>query len=224
MRYLRLTWLFTSVLVISSLTVFSSQPIYSASITLGNNTNSLQSSNTLVQESSQNDRTSVSDNNFFERLKQLPSSFTFIGVTTSVTVVVSVISLIISINANIRSTQTENIKDLLGEKEQIAFAVLKLIKKEKLPRNSEYRKLIIDAIIQGCIFEGSDRARVLLYQAIEKFYKNKKYRIEFEESFLFFFDSFKGMNDKFDDTDLDLSKAYKRIKTIKKIITDVTST
>ena len=60
----------------------------------------------------------------------------------------------------------EDVKSLLGEKESVAFAALKLLR-EGLPAKEGDRRLVLAALMQACVFEGLDRARALLYRVIE---------------------------------------------------------
>src|SRR5215212_6446530 len=92
-----------------------------------------------------------------------------------------------SIRETLRARRLENIRDLLGEKETVAFAAVQLMRGQtirtakhnildqttKLLRRlvgmkEEDYSALFDAIICACVFESSDRARALLYDVIYK--------------------------------------------------------
>ncbi len=77
---------------------------------------------------------------------------------------------------NRRARRAERIKNLLGDRSTIAYAAIRILD-EGLPRKTAERTPVIEAIIHACIFEGSDRARALLYQVIDH---NRQYRNEFD--------------------------------------------
>jgi hypothetical protein len=84
---------------------------------------------------------------------------------TVAAVLISVASFIIARLAGSRSKKAEEVRNLLGDKESVAFGALKLLR-DGFPENPRDRKLVIAALMQACVFEGSDRARALLYRAI----------------------------------------------------------
>jgi hypothetical protein len=137
-------------------------------------------------------------------------------IVSVITVLVSIASFIIARRADARSKKAENIKNLLGEKESVAFAALKLLR-EGLPTDGTERKLIISALMQACVFEGSDRARALLYRVIEK--NRDAHGKEFEnalQSIQNTFDSMKTYN--FPREELSLERGERRISAVRKVV------
>lgn len=65
-----------------------------------------------------------------------------------------------------RARKAEDIASLLGEKETVAYAALKL-QRDGLPdKDLEHRTLLLRAIMTACVFSSSDRARALLYDML----------------------------------------------------------
>src|SRR6476469_5409112 len=64
-----------------------------------------------------------------------------------------------------RAQRSEDITALLGEKETVAFAALKL-QNTGLPERLEEQTAMLGAIATACVFTSSDRARALLYDVI----------------------------------------------------------
>lgn len=82
-------------------------------------------------------------------------------------VAVAVAALLFGYLAQRRANQVEDIRDLLGDKETVAFAALKL-RATGLPKNPRRRKLTLEAMMAACVFTTSDRARALLYDVIDR--------------------------------------------------------
>ena len=96
----------------------------------------------------------------------------------AVKLAVSLLALIVAISSfaiaqlvDSRSKKAEDIRTLLGDKESVAFGALKLLR-DGPPARSRDRSLVTMAIMQACVFEGSDRARALLYRVKPKHSKN----------------------------------------------------
>jgi hypothetical protein len=87
------------------------------------------------------------------------------GIASVFAVIIAAVSLWVAHQADVRAKKAEEIKDLLGEKEAVSFAALKLIK-QGFPKDAKERGLVIDAVLQACVFEKADRARALLYRVI----------------------------------------------------------
>src|ERR671919_257578 len=87
-------------------------------------------------------------------------------VVSVVSVLLAIAAFVIARRADTRAKKAEAIKELLGEKESVAFAALKLLR-DGLPSRVADRQLVLPALMQACVFEGSDRARALLYRVIE---------------------------------------------------------
>jgi hypothetical protein len=142
-------------------------------------------------------------------------------IVSVITVLVSIASFIIARRADTRSKKAENIKNLLGEKESVAFAALKLLS-EGLPTNETERKLVISALMQACVFEGSDRARALLYRVIEK--NRATHGKEFEDALQSIQNTFNSMDAyKFPKEELDLERGRRRISAVRKVVNSGTS-
>jgi hypothetical protein len=132
-----------------------------------------------------------------------------------VAVIVAIMSFVLAQVAAARSRKAEAVRNLLGEKENVAFGALKLMR-DGLPTSDKERKLIVAAVIQACVFEGSDRARALLYRVLEL---NSRYHREF-------LDSLRDVEETFDSMDrygftheqLDLSRGSRRIKTVRAVL------
>jgi hypothetical protein len=131
-------------------------------------------------------------------------------------VFISIASFVIAREAEKRSKKAERIKNLLGEKESVAFAALKLLR-DGLPENKAERILVVSALMQACIFEGSDRARALLYRVIEL--NRDKYHVEFVQALNEIQETFDSMNRfQFNKEELDLERGVRRIQTVRRVI------
>ncbi len=131
-------------------------------------------------------------------------------------VLISIISLIIAQLSDARAKKAEAITHLLGEKETVAFAALKLIR-DGLPRDSKERSLVLAALLEACVFESSDRARALLYRVIEL--NRVKYRVEFSTAMKSIEETFASMESYgFQKEELDLEHGSRRLSSVKKVI------
>lgn len=132
--------------------------------------------------------------------------------------------------------KVEAVKNLLGEKETVAYAARKILRdglpgdlKEQRsmkdnviqrlmrPRRLKERRSLLDAILQACIFEKSDKARVFLYYVVQMYYDDE-YLIE---SFCKLEKAYQGIGDyHFNEKQLDLehNKVHERLKAVKQII------
>ena len=68
---------------------------------------------------------------------------------------VATLSLWTAHQADIRSAKSESIKELLEDKEYVAYAALKLLR-DGLPAKAEDRQVILLAIMQAVVFQHSD--------------------------------------------------------------------
>lgn len=133
----------------------------------------------------------------------------------AMTAALAIASFVIARRADNRAKKAENIKSLLGEKENVAFAALKVLR-DGLPQNKADRSLLISALMQACVFEGSDRARALLYRIIEV--HRAKFGVEFDVALAEIEETFKSMEQyDFSETELDLSRGKKRISAVSKV-------
>lgn len=131
-------------------------------------------------------------------------------------VVISTISFAIARLADKRSKKAELIKNLLGEKENVGFGALKLLR-DGLAKNKKQRDLVISALLQACLFESSDRARALLYRVIEQ--NRNKYPGEFEAGLLTIREHLDSMGRyNFPPEELDLSRGRRRLSTVERVI------
>jgi len=135
---------------------------------------------------------------------------------TVAAVSISVASFIIARLADSRSKKAEEVRNLLGDKESVAFGALKLLR-DGFPKNSRDRKLVIAALMQACVFEGSNRARALLYRAIEQ--NLSKYHPEFASALRVVEATFISMDHYgFTQDELDLSRGKRRIRAVRKVL------
>lgn len=137
-------------------------------------------------------------------------------VVAAVAVLISIVSFVVARRSDVRTKKAEAIRNLLGEKETVAYAALKLLR-VGLPQNSEERRLLLDAVLQACVFEGSDRARALLYRVIEL--NREKHRDEIQNSLKKIRDTFTSMDKyAFDQSELDLERGQRRLSAVQKVI------
>ena len=137
-------------------------------------------------------------------------------VAAVLTIAIAIASFIVARRADVRAKKSENVKSLLGEKESVAFAALKLLR-EGLPAKEGDRRLVLAALMQACVFEGSDRARALLYRVIEL------HRVEFREELR---TALRAINETFASMDryqfqkeeLDLERGRRRIAAVEKVV------
>jgi hypothetical protein len=116
---------------------------------------------------------------------------------------------------NRRARRAERIKNLLGDRSTIAYAALRILD-EGLPQKKNERSPIIEAIIHACIFEGSDRARALLYQVIDR---NRQYRNEFDAALQRVDDTFRNLSAfGFEPGELDPKRGLRRVSAVSKAI------
>ena len=132
-------------------------------------------------------------------------------------VIISTITFFIARLADKRSKKAELIKSLLGEKENVGFGALKLLR-DGIPDKKKERDLVISALLQACLFEGSDRARALLYRVIEK--NKDKFSDEFQVGLSTIKKHFTSMDRYgFPPEELDLSRGRRRLTTVERVIT-----
>jgi hypothetical protein len=131
-------------------------------------------------------------------------------------VVVSGLSFIFAWRTDARSKKAEAIKNLLGQKESVAYAALKLLR-EGLPKDSANRRLVLSALMQASVFEASDRARSLVYRVVQL--NRVQFRSELRDALMAIKDTFESMKGYgLTQQELDLGRGYRRIGSIEKII------
>jgi hypothetical protein len=129
---------------------------------------------------------------------------------------IAIISFVIARRADARSKKAESIKNLLGEKESVAFAALKLLR-DGLPEKEKDRKLVLSGLMQACVFERSSRARALLYRVIEL--NRVKYRSEFRDALTEIKETFDSMNSYgFTEDELELSTGVTHLSAAEKAV------
>ena len=80
--------------------------------------------------------------------------------------------------------------------------------------------MLMSALMQACVFEGSDRARALLYRVIEK--NRAQLREEFRDALAAIEETFKNMDTyAFERGELDLSRVRRRIAAVAKVVNKV---
>jgi len=133
-----------------------------------------------------------------------------------ITVLIAGASFIIARRSDIRTKKAEDVKNLLGERETIAYAALKLLR-DGLPDEHKERRLVLDALMQACIFESPDRARALLYRVIEL--NLEAYKSEIQEALQTIRDTFNSMDRyQFPKEELDLDRGRRRVSAVDKVI------
>jgi hypothetical protein len=133
-------------------------------------------------------------------------------VVSVVAVLISIASFVIAQRSAARTKKAEAIQHLLGEKETVAFAGLKLIR-DGLPVNDKERALVLAALMQASVFEGSDRARAVIYRVIEL--NRAEFRTEFKEALKSINETFNSMSRYgFKPDELDLSRGQRRISAV----------
>lgn len=129
---------------------------------------------------------------------------------------VSAASFYVAQRTAARAKKAAAIKELLGEKETVAFAALRLLR-DGLPRDDTERALVLAALMQACVFEGSDRARALLYRVLDE--NRAKYGNELAAALASIKKSFDSMNRfQFGPEDLDLERGRRRLAAVEKVL------
>ncbi|MGD0455416.1 MAG: hypothetical protein ABSB69_17660 [Solirubrobacteraceae bacterium] len=136
-------------------------------------------------------------------------------IVSVVAVSVAALSFIVAQVAAARARKGETIRNLLGEKETVAFGALKLLR-DGLPRDAKERRLVIAGVIQACVFSGSDRARALLYRVVET---NPKRHAEFEAALTDLETTFTSMGRYgFTTEQLDLQRGERRVAVVRAVL------
>ena len=128
----------------------------------------------------------------------------------------AIASFVIARRTSVRAKKAESIKQLLGEKEAAAFAALKLLQ-DGLPVDTHERQTVLLALMQACVFEGSDRTRALLYRVIDV--NRAKYGQECKQALEVIQETFTEM-DRFQFTkeQLDLDRGRRRIAVAERVV------
>jgi hypothetical protein len=137
-------------------------------------------------------------------------------VVAAVSVVLALASFAIARRADVRSKKAEAIEELLGEKEAVAFAALKLMQ-TGFPKSHQERALVLAALMQSCLFCSSDRARSLLYRVLEL--NRVTHRDEMKKALQTVKDTFDSMNRyHFTSDELNLERGNLRISAVDKVV------
>lgn len=136
--------------------------------------------------------------------------------TSVVSVLLAVAAFVIARRADARAKKAEAIKELLREKESVAFATLKLLR-DGLPSDAADRQLVVAGLMQASVFESSDRARALIYRVIEL--NRVKFRDELRSALQVIRDTFASMDRyQFIKDELDLERGKRRISAVQKVV------
>ena len=143
-------------------------------------------------------------------MEELQTAIAFIAL------IIAAASFIIAQHSAARAKKADAIKELLGKKETVAFAALKLLR-DGLPRNDQERAVVLAAVMQACVFEGSDRSRALLYRVLDE--NTAMYSKEISTAFKSIKRTFNSM-DKFEFTkeQLDLKRGRRRLTAVEKVL------
>lgn len=128
----------------------------------------------------------------------------------------SLASFVVAHLASKRAKKAELITHLLGNKETVAFAALKVLR-DGLPKNDKDRALILASLVQACVFSGSDRARALLYRVVEV--NRGAHTPEFRAAASTVSETFDSMDRyQFEAEDLDLARGRRRLTGLLRVI------
>lgn len=129
---------------------------------------------------------------------------------------ISLASFLVAMRSANRAAKAATITSLLGEKESVAFAALKL-QREGLPNGKKDRGLLISAVVQACVFSSSDRARAILYSVIESYLPTCGDEIRGAAHSLA--KIFAEMNKyNFTKDDLDLARGKRRLEALERVL------
>ena len=131
-------------------------------------------------------------------------------------IVLSLASFAIAQHSAARAKKKETITHLLGDKETVSYAALKLLR-DGFPRQKEDRALVISALFQACILESSDRARSLLYSFVEQ--SRAEHYTEMQAALAAIASTYDSMEKyKFTEKELDLKNGRLRLSTLTKVL------
>jgi hypothetical protein len=111
----------------------------------------------------------------------------------------------------------ELLRSLQGEKESVAYTALQFLR-GGLPKNdSQYKNQVIESLVLGAVFQGSDRARAMIFSVLMDGVEKNKEAIEAAINLV------EAKFEQFDDfqlsqMELDLSKARVRLGALKKVL------
>jgi IS1 family transposase len=130
--------------------------------------------------------------------------------------VLALASFVISAYSDRQRRKAEELKELLGEKESVAFAALRLLR-DGLPTSAVERERTLDGVIQACLFERSDRTRTILFEVLER--NQPRYAAEIDRAYNTLARIFDGMaGHNFTKEQLDLTSGRRRLGAVAKIL------
>ena len=117
-----------------------------------------------------------------------------------------------------KGQKMQDLNNFLGNKEPVAFAAFKILREKGFKGSEEEKKEQIYTVIQGCLFEGSDRARAILYHVVNKYKDEKEYASHFNEAFNHLIETSKEIYEwKLSENELDCKNFSARMSVLRKI-------
>jgi len=113
-----------------------------------------------------------------------------------------------------KAEKVEELNKFLGGKEPVSNAAFKILREGFEGSDREIKEQVY-MVIQGCIFEGSNRARAILYHVVIK-HKNGKYAAYFKEAYDLVMETSKVLNDINSD-ELDRKNFDLRVSALEKL-------
>jgi hypothetical protein len=102
---------------------------------------------------------------------------------TAIGVLIAVASLFIARHADRQAKKSTSLMHLLGRKESVAFAAIKL-SREGLPKDRDERTVVLQLLMQAIVYESSDRTREILLSTLSEHWKDYSSDIESAHSFV----------------------------------------
>ena len=114
-----------------------------------------------------------------------------------------------------KAEKVQQRNNFLGGKEPVAYAAFKILREGFEGSDKEIKEQVY-TVIQGCLFEGSNRARALLYHVVIK-HRNGKYAPYFKEAYDHVVETSGELNDISTD-ELNRKKFDLRVSALEKIL------
>ena len=135
---------------------------------------------------------------------------------TAIGVLIAVASFFIARHAERVATKKASLAHLLGSKETVAFAALKLSQKG-LPSNIEERTTILQLVMQAIIYESSDRTRAILLSTLSSHWN--EYASDIKAAHQFVLQKFQSIEKyEYSTKELNFERAFKRLNLVQKLI------
>ena len=126
---------------------------------------------------------------------------------TAIGVLIAVASFFIARHAERVAKKKASLSHLLGSKETVAFAAMKLSQKG-LPSNIEERTTILQLVMQAIIYESSDRTRAILLSTLSSHWK--EYKTDIKAAHQFVLEKFHSIEKyKYSSRELNFEHAFK---------------